>query len=271
VWILVLILLVLTCYLLFFQATTVKRRRLFSQPFPENWREVLHHNVPLYELLPAKLKDELRGHINVFINEKKFRGCGGLEITDEIRVTVAAFACILLLNRKSRYYPNFNSIFVYPRTYLAKTSSWDGVVEIVEKEARLGESWHRGPIVLSWDSVLHGALDIKDGHNVVLHEFAHKLDEEDGSMDGAPRLNQRSHYVSWARVMQKEFEELQRKAKKGDETVMDHYGSTDPAEFFAVLTETFFEKPKLLKDKHPELYEEAQRFFNLDPVSWFSD
>ena len=262
---------VLTSYFLYLGVKAYRRRRLSQRAFPEEWHEILDRNVPLYKLLPDDLKNELHGHIHIFLNEKKFSGCAGLEITDEIRVTVAAFACILLLNRKSRYYPSFTSIFVYPNTYIAENTSREGLIQVVEEKARLGESWRRGPIVLSWDSVLHGALDIKDGHNVVLHEFAHKLDEQYGSTDGAPRLDQRSHYISWARVMQKEFEALQRKAHRGRKTVMDHYGAKEPAEFFAVLTETFFEKPQELKNKHPELYEEAQRFFNLDPISWLGD
>ena len=208
-WILFAIFVLLACYLLFKMRKRAKRRSLFEKSLPNEWREILRRNVPLYELLPDKLKEELHGHINVFLSEKNFEGCAGLEITDEIRVTVAAFACILLLKRETDYYPNLHSILIYPSTYLAKNTSWDGVVAVVEKDARLGESWHRGPVVLSWDSVLHGALDIKDGHNVVLHEFAHQLDQLDGLADGAPILNQRSHYISWARVMQREFAKLQ--------------------------------------------------------------
>lgn len=245
-----------------------KRREAFLRPFPPLWMEIIGRNVPLHERLPERFRGELYGHINVFLQTKVFHGCGGLQITDEIRVTIAAFACILLLNRKTRYYPHFTSIFVYPREYLAPSTSWDGVVKTIEKEVRLGESWRRGPLVLAWDSVLHGAFDIKDGHNVVLHEFAHKLDEEDGQIDGAPDLAQRSHYISWARVMNREFKILRDSAKRGKRSVMDHYGASEPGEFFAVLTETFFEKPKQLRDRHPLLYEEARQFYNLDPASW---
>ena len=147
--------------------------------------------------------------------------------------------------------------------------SWDGVVESVSPQARLGESWHRGPLVLAWDSVKHGNHDIKDGHNVVLHEFAHKLDGEDGAVDGAPIFHQRSQYVSWARVMRREFAQLRQQAAHGVKTVMDHYGATEPAEFFAVLTETFYEKPWQLKKHHPDLYQEMQLCFNVDPLTWY--
>lgn len=182
-----------------------------------------------------------------------------------------ASACILLLNRQPKYYPTFRSILVYPGAYVARQSKRDGVISVVQDELRLGESWQRGPVVLAWDHVLHGALDAKDGRNVVLHEFARKFDEADGSMDGTPILNQTSHYVSWARVMHPEFERLIKKAKKGRKTVLDHYGAASPAEFFAVLTETFFEKPKALKRKHPELYEEVRSFYQVDPLEWRDD
>lgn len=239
-----------------------------NSTFPSAWVTILETNVPLYARLPANMKRELQGLIQVFVDEKLFVGCAGLEIDDEIKVTIAAFACILLLNRKHGYYPGFRSIYVYPNTYIAKSKSWDGLVESVSRDVRLGESWHRGPMVLSWDAVLHGALDIKDGHNVALHEFAHKLDEEDGSVDGVPLLTQRSHYVSWARTMSIEFETLQKKSRRGNKSVLDHYGASEPAEFFAVLTETFFEKPSQLNAKHPELYEEVRKYYGLNPIEW---
>jgi Mlc titration factor MtfA (ptsG expression regulator) len=109
---------------------------------------------------------------------------------------------------------------------------------------------------------------MRDGHNVILHEFAHKLDGADGAVDGAPSLAQRSHYVSWARVMTREYKRLRRRAERRARTVMDHYGASEPQEFFAVLVETFFEKPRQLKKRHPELYAEMQRCFGLDPVEW---
>lgn len=267
-WFFIIAFSLIVCYFIWRQAKKYQRQGLINKPLPAQWQQILNKNVLLYKKLPGDLKKALCGHIQVFLSEKKFYGCAGLEISDEIRVTIAAFACMLLLNRDTNYYPGFKSIFVYPSTYIATIKTWDGVVESVQQNVRLGESWQRGPIVLAWDSVRQGALDIKDGHNVVLHEFAHKLDEADGSMDGTPLLSQRSHYVSWARVMQKEYDKLQRRVNKGRQSVMDKYGATEPAEFFAVLTETFFEKPKQLQRKHPRLYEEVKQFFQVDPASW---
>ncbi len=245
------------------------RERLMAEPLPEEWENILKQNVPLYSRLPDEMQRELRGLINIFLHEKRFEGCGGLEITDEIRVTVAGQACILLLNRKTDYYPRLSSILVYPGAYVAK-EVWhtEAGVAVVEDSVRLGESWDSGTVVLSWDSIKHGAWDWKDGNNLVLHEFAHRLDQQDGTADGAPILEQRSRYVSWARTLSREYEQLQKKVKRGRKTVMDEYGASDPAEFFAVATETFFEKSRQMKKKHPELYSELRTYYNLDPATW---
>ena len=245
-----------------------RRKRLFSSSFPDEWVAILEQNVPLYRLLPEPLRRELHGHINVFLGEKIFEGCGGLEMTDEIRVTIAAQACILLLNRSTKCYPRLISILVYPSTYVAKEVQRAGSAEVADVQVRLGESWQHGAVVLSWDSVMRGASDIKDGHNVVMHEFAHQLDQEDGAADGAPILEQRSQYVTWARVLSRDYEQLRKKARRGRRTVMHRYGASNPAEFFAVLTETLFEKPKQLKKKHPELYDEIKGFYKVDPLEW---
>ncbi|MCH8964235.1 MAG: zinc-dependent peptidase [Planctomycetes bacterium] len=240
-----------------------------AEPLPEEWETVLKQNVPLYSLLPAEMQRELRGLINIFLHEKRFEGCGGLEITDEIRVTVAGQACILLLNRKTDFYPRLTSILVYPGAYVAK-EVWhtSAGVAVEEDSVRLGESWDSGTVVLAWDSIKHGAWDWKDGHNIVMHEFAHRLDQQDGTADGAPILEQRSRYVTWARTLSREYEQLQKKVKRGRKTVMDDYGATDPAEFFAVATETFFEKSRQMKKKHPELYSELHSYYKLDPAAW---
>src|SRR6056297_3055637 len=247
-----------------------RRRAISARSLPDEWREILVRNVPLYARLPDALKQELHGHVQLFLHDKRFYGFDGLEVDDEMRLTVAGNACVLLLNRSNDHYSNFTSIYLYPSTFVAQHTTYDGVVQSVGKQARLGESWHRGPLVLAWDAVLHGTLDIKDGHNVVLHEFAHKLDGADGRVDGAPILGQSSNYISYARVMQREYKRLQRQAGHGARTVMDHYGASALEEFFAVLVETFFEKPRQLNKKHPELYAEMKNCFRVDPVEWQS-
>ena len=245
-----------------------KRRRLLAAPFPAEWEQIVQKNVPLYNRLPESMRDQLCGLVNVFLAEKDFEGCGGLEITDEIRVTIAAQACMLLLNRKTAQFRKLRTILVYPHTYAAATSSSDGNITIEGRSVRLGESWQNGPVVLTWDSVTGGTSNIGDARNVVLHEFAHQLDQEDGTADGAPTLERRSRYVAWARVLGAEYESLQRRKKRRRRSVMNKYGATNPAEFFAVATETFFEKAKQMKKRHPELYDELREYYKLDPVEW---
>jgi hypothetical protein len=228
----------------------------------------MEKNVPYLAHLSPPDRDELKGHIQVFLAEKHFEGCGGMQISDEVRVTIAAQACILLLHRQSDYYPGLSSILVYPTTYLVPSEQkGPGGLVSEESQARLGESWTRGEVVLVWDSVLSGAADIHDGHNVVLHEFAHQLDQEDGTSDGAPILPRRSMYVAWARVLGHDFDQLVHDAERHHRTLIDRYGATNPAEFFAVATETFFEKSSQLRAKHPELYAQLRDFYQQDPAS----
>jgi Mlc titration factor MtfA (ptsG expression regulator) len=248
-----------------------RRKQLMSSPFPPKWEGILNRNVAFYHYLPDSLKKELQGHINVFLGEKIFEGCGGLKITDEIRVTIAAQACILLLNRKPTYYPKLYTILVYPSAYVAKQVTVKGMEHTEEMTVRGGESWGRGEVVLTWDYVRKAAIDLAFGHNVVLHEFAHQLDQENGSANGAPILEKGTSYRTWAMVLSKEYEKLRRKALSGRKDIMDYYGATNPAEFFAVATETFFERPKQMKLTHPELYKELESYYGLDPLKWFEN
>ena len=245
-----------------------RREKTFNRVFPHAWVGILEENVSLYRGLPESLRSQLHGHINVFLEEKVFVGCGGLEISDQIRVTIAGYACLLLLNRITDYYPGFTTILVYPDTYVAREVMRDGELETVEEQVRAGESWHRGPVVLSWEDVLRVADRERGGENVVLHEFAHKLDEENERLDGLPVLTDRRQYASWAKVFNREFEALRLSVERGEPTLLDDYGAESPSEFFAVATETFFERPNELSARHPLLYEQLRRFFHLDPASW---
>jgi len=247
-----------------------RRQKLREREFPEAWREIMERNVPLVRRLPVADRKELEEDVLIFASEKNFEGAGGLKMTDEIRVTIAAQACILLLHRKTDYYPGLYSIIVYPHAYIAPQRVQEGRGIIVEGlQQRLGESCTRGAVVLSWDDVLYGAADMHDGHNVVFHEFAHQLDAQDGSMDGAPILSDHSMYATWARVLGKEYERLQQDASLGKETLLDQYGATNPAEFFAVATEFFFEKPRQLLQQLPQLYDELRRYYKQDPAQLF--
>ena len=243
-----------------------RRERLLQHPFPAEWVGILERNVPIYGRLPEDDRTELHGLIQVFLAEKVFEGCGGLAITDEIKVTIAAQACMLLLHRDTDVYPRLITVLVYPNAYVSNMPrhSPQGIVTEGPR-GRLGEAWTSGVVVLSWDDVKLGAADLRDGHNVVFHEFAHQLDQEDGAADGAPILPKRSMYSAWARVLGAEFEELKRAEATGKKSVLDTYGASEPAEFFAVATEAFFEKPVQMKKKHPELYEELKEYYGQDP------
>jgi Mlc titration factor MtfA (ptsG expression regulator) len=254
-----------------FSSTPRRRLKLRSTPVPPAWREILQRRFPLFACLPPEDQQELERHIQVFLAEKQFEGCDGLVIAEEIRVVIAAQACLLLLHRNTDYYPDLKSILVYPSTYFSRVTEEDD-----EKSAGFaGQSWLRGPVILAWDAVQGGVSNRSDGQNVVFHEFAHQLDEEDGRVDGTPVLGtgcglpeRLSRYRSWARILSKEYEQLQQASGGGEETVLDEYGASNPAEFFAVATECFFEKPRPLRHKHPELYGELKRFYQQDPAEW---
>ncbi|MFA6186244.1 MAG: M90 family metallopeptidase [Phycisphaerae bacterium] len=244
-----------------------RRKRLSQKLFPVPWLQIIEENVAFCKSLPDEDKKELLRHILIFISEKHFEGCGGLKITDEIRVTIAAQACILLLHRKTDYYPGLSSIFVYPQAYVAPmTEHLPGGVVAEGFDVRLGESWHRGSVVLSWDDVRRGASDIHDGHNVVFHEFAHQLDDSCARGDNTPAFRDHSSYTAWARILQKDFEKFRYDVELNRRTFLNEYGATNPAEFFAVATEYFFEKPRELKKLYPELYRELKFFYQQDPA-----
>jgi len=245
-----------------------RRRRLAAAPFPDAWEAVLRSNAPLCGLLPADLGRKLRGDIHIFLAEKHFEGCGGLEITDEVRVTIAALACLLIVNRESGYYPRCSSILVYPTSFQVREEWAEDSLYAEAEEVRDGESWDTGAVILAWDQVKRESRSLRDGRNVALHEFAHQLDQEQGDADGCPLLQRRSEYAEWARVLGSAFERLQDKVDSGRRSVLDEYAATEPAEFFAVATEVFFEKPSRLKKEAPELYEELRRYYRLDPAQW---
>lgn len=236
--------------------------------FPAAWEHWLEANCGFYTRLPAEDQAELKRRMMVFLAEKHFEGCRGLVITDEIRVTIAANACLLLLHRRTEFYPHLVTVLVYPSTFVAEHTEVDELgVEWREVVENAGESWDRGNVVVAWDVARHGALDSRDGLNVLLHEFAHTLDSESGTAYGAPPMP-RAARAKWTRVMAAEFEKLQLEAEAGVETLIDDYGAQDPAEFFAVCVETFFERGKAMKERHPELYGVLTEFFKQDPAAW---
>jgi Mlc titration factor MtfA (ptsG expression regulator) len=249
-----------------FQSRAKRRAELRQRPMEAERVAIIERRFPYFGRLSDADKRELLGHVQVFLAEKNFEGCGGLELTDEIKLTIAAQACLLLLHRETDYYPLLDVILVYPHAYVAGHSAREGAVIVDRDDVRLGESHQRGIVVLSWDAVRGGAEDPDDGQNVVFHEFAHQLDQEDGAADGAPILPRRSSYAPWAKILGAELAALREDAESDAETVIDKYGAKNPAEFFAVVTEAFFEKPRALATSHPALYDELAAFYVQDPL-----
>lgn len=238
--------------------------------FHDEWIPMLEERVPLYNRLPEDLRVLLHKRIAHFIATVRFEGCGDLELTEEMIVTVAAQACLLVVHREGEPYPKLKVVYLYPSTFSSVQTRVSASGFVTEGEVhRLGESWDRGTVVLAWDSVAQGARSIGDAGNVTLHEFAHQLDHEDGPTDGAPALPSIAAYRSWARVFRENYADFLHLTEEGEKTVLDSYGATNPAEFFAVATETFFEKPRQLHRNRPELYEALRRYYGLDPREWF--
>lgn len=249
----------------------IRHRHIVKQPFPSTWEPLLRRALPLFAALSEHEQAKLKNLIKQFVADKRFVGCAGQEINDEIRVTIAANACLLLLNRTTQCYPQLQTILVYPSTFVTSREQRDslGLVS-THTQVVVGESWSDGKIILAWDDVLRGVSNFHDGRNVVLHEFAHELDHEDGASNGAPVLRTRGAYKQWAAVFAQEFSALNMQAVNGLPSVMDKYGATNPAEFFAVATETFFERPADMKAHHRELYNELADYYQIDPATWLS-
>ncbi|MGS0728724.1 M90 family metallopeptidase, partial [Shewanella sp. 0m-11] len=234
-----------------------RRKRINQQPFPHEWREILKRRTPFFRVLPTDLQLQLKKHIQVFIAEKHFVGCDGLKINDDIRVTVAAQACLLLLNRKTDFYPRLKEILIYPSAFIVENQQQHGAgVVSAQKRVLAGESWQHGRVVLSWQTTKHDAAVPDDGSNVVFHEFAHQLDQEDGRANGAPVLKNIADYASWSKVLMQEYQTLVDASVHGELSLFSYYGATNPAEFFAVVTEVFFEQPHEFINQHPALYQE---------------
>jgi len=245
-----------------------RRKALLAEPFPTGWTGILQENMAHYAYLTDQEKSRLHNDLRIFISEKNWEGCGGLTITDEIKVTIAGQACLLLLNLKHDYFPNVESVLVYPTDYIAKeTSAGPGGIVEDGPSNRLGEAWRIGPVVLSWQDVKSDGMNEMDGHNVTLHEFAHKLDLDDGAADGVPRLADDAQYERWAEVMSAEYERLVKNAEHGHKTLLDEYGATNAGEFFAVATECFFEKSRQMREKLPELYEVLKSYYKQDTAA----
>lgn len=249
-----------------------RRARLRAQPFPEEWRELLRDEMVHYRRLPAGIRERVEGHVLVLLAEKNWEAAGGLELSDEMCVLIAAQASLLLLGEPdadATYFPRLYSIIVYPTAYWTTQHADVGSGQLIEYEqVNLGESWDLGSLILSWEEVDVDLDEPFDGHNVVLHEFAHQLDQADGTADGVPSLGSRDAYAAWSTVFQSAWDRQQRDLVRGRKPLLDPYGAEGPAEFFAVATEAFFERSRALRRGEPELYACLVDFYGVDPAEW---
>ncbi|MDX2484545.1 MAG: zinc-dependent peptidase [Pseudodonghicola sp.] len=243
------------------------RARLLASALSADQRGIVETSVPLLRKLPTKLRQKLEGKINVFLDQIEFVGCNGLEVTEEMRLSIAAQACLLVANTDT-WYENLHTILVYPSAFKSKTKRHNGYVVTEGETVRVGESWPRGPVVLSWADAEQGASDPKDGHNVVFHEFAHQIDDLSGRTDGVPVLSMDQSFAAWERVFVSAFKRHVRNVDNGHKTAFDAYGTVGPEEFFAVAVEVFFERPAFLKQEEAEVYQQLASLFRLDPSSW---
>jgi Mlc titration factor MtfA (ptsG expression regulator) len=246
-----------------------RRRKILAEQFPASWQEMLERNVAHLAWLTDNERAVLRRAVQVFVAEKTFEGCGGLTLTDEIRVTIAALASILILAMEGYYFDNVQTVLVYPDEFLVPDRQPIADELAVEGESeRLGEAHHRGPVILAWAEALENARRPGFGQNLVFHEFAHQLDMLNGAFDGTPAIEDAGLRRRWTLTMTREYERLCRAADHGKKTLLDPYGATDPAEFFAVVTECFFDLPWELERQHAELYELLCDYYGQHPARW---
>ncbi|HPO17187.1 MAG TPA: zinc-dependent peptidase [Candidatus Hydrogenedentes bacterium] len=245
-----------------------RRARILKIPFPPEWKNTVARNLLFYRYLAPEDQRKLLGIIQILLSEKNFEGCGGLELTDEIKLTIAAHAALLILHQKTDYYPNLYSILVYPHAFFVKTSHRVPGMQTMEgEELRAGEAWLHGAVVLSWDGLLRSVQHPDDGYNVAFHEFAHQLDMENGAADGYPHLQNKELARIWPETMTREYQRVIDDQKRGFPTLIGRYGAQSPSEFFATMTECFFEIPHALRAQHPEAYKLLREFYQQDPAS----
>lgn len=248
-----------------------RRRKIIKTPFPSQWEAILHAGMAHYKMLDGDEQRRLRERIAVFVAEKNWEGCDGLALTDDIRVVIAAMACLLILNLPDQHYKNVETILVYPSERVLpeqKIGFFENVLAPLEAPGPIsGQAFEHGPLLLVWDAVVDSIRYAGSGYNVVYHEFAHKLDMQDGVADGTPRLRDRAEYRDWAKTCSREYRKLLKDVKRGKRTFLDEYAAKDEAEFFAVATEHFFDQPLRMRRSLPELYRVLKNYYRQDPAA----
>jgi Mlc titration factor MtfA (ptsG expression regulator) len=238
------------------------------RPIPEGWLAVVRTRLPYIAALPPEERDRLLHHARGLLTTLIWEGAGGLALTEDMRLVIAAQAALLTWKRSDLPFPRLKTVVVYPTTFRSRPAfAWVAGPPRHEAEPpTLGQSWSDGSIVLAWDDVLHGAAAPHDGHNVVLHEFAHQLDSADGLADGVPALPPAVTAEAWQHTLLRAYDQLEREMEAGASSPIDAYGLTNRAEFFAVATESFFERPGALRQAYPELYDRLAGYYSQDPA-----
>ncbi|NOE32530.1 MULTISPECIES: zinc-dependent peptidase [unclassified Ruegeria] len=251
----------------YFWSKQQARRALLAAPLTDQERHLIDAQVPILRKLPQGLRAKLEGKINLFLDQVEFIGCDGLDVTKDMQMSIAAQACLLVVNTEL-WYDNLTTILIYPSAFKSRQSRHSGYV-VTEKEiVRTGESWNRGPVILSWAHSRRGAMNDHDGQNVVFHEFAHQIDDLTGSANGVPVLSANQSFSEWEAAFLAAYDAHVQAVEMGRATVIDPYGAEGHEEFFAVSVEVFFERPRALRNSDPEVYEQLSKLFHLDPVQW---
>ena len=231
-----------------------------NSPFPEYYEKLLEGFLP-FQTLSSDEKKRFQSKFLYFLADKNFNGVGNLVVTDHMKVFIAAEACLMITNISGGIYPGLKNIYIAEDVFIPKDNPVNPHTGLPTHVARLGEAWKSGPLVLSWSSIAQGS-------SVIIHEFSHHLDQQDGVFDGTPNLGKKGNYDKWAEVMGREFIQLKKRIEFQRSSDIDNYGATNEAEFFAVVTEYYFTRPKLLKEKHPQIYEIYEDYFGLNPIRW---
>ncbi len=244
-----------------------RRRQLLAADYPKPWRQFLDKNMWAYRHLSDSQRSTIHDTVQILVAEKNWEGCDGLTVSDEMRVTIAGHAGLLVLGHPGFYFDRLKTILVFPDTIIRHKMAYeDGTVK--QDQPIAGAAWRGGAVSLSWPEVLRGGRHKAHGHNVALHEFAHVLDGIDGEMGGSPPFGHRDLDRRWAEVSRRETNRLRTAALHGERTFLDHYGGTNASEFFAVATESFFERPRGLAANHPEVFALLSELYKVDPRDW---
>ena len=233
------------------------------------WRGILAMRVRHYQYLDVTKRVWIERVVRVLVAEKEWVGGSNFALTDEMKVTIAGYAGVMTLGLPEPYYfDRLMTIIVYPRAFVPRPSRFDQYAPLFGSGPLLGEAWHRGPVILSWEGI---EQQREPGRNLVIHEFSHHVDGLDGDVDGTPPMYDGERAATWYRVTEFEFERLRNEARQGAATLLDRYGAKSRAEFFAVASECFFERPHAMRERHADLYRVLADFYCQDMASWLPD